>query len=83
MTTQPAPTTNAPPQGERVTCSIPGPRNDYGHPKLLATITPDGIWVWCKPCGRAHLISKSRCIVAWEKGESVQCVDESKQLDRP
>lgn len=70
MTIQQAPRTS---QGERVTCSIPGPRNDFGKPKLLATITPDGISVWCKVCKTAHFISRQQCIAAWERGESVQC----------
>lgn len=75
MTTQPAPTPNAPPQGERVTCSIPGPKNDRGRPKLYAYLNDDGVHVWCRYCSAVHLISRERCIAAWEKGESVQCQD--------
>lgn len=59
---------------ERVTCSEPGPRNDHGKPKLLATIEESGIWVWCKYCRDRHLIPREQCIVAWERGESIiQC----------
>lgn len=60
-------------KNERVTCSIPGPRNDYGHAKLLATLTQDGIWVWCKHCRDIHFVSRERCIAAWERGESMKC----------
>lgn len=75
MTTQPAPTQNAP-QGERVTCSIPGPKNDRGRAKLIATLTPEGIYIWCNYCSAKHFLSSERCIAAWEKGESVQCQNE-------
>lgn len=70
MAIQPASTT---PPGERITCSIQGPRNDYGHPKLLATIDEAGIWVWCKYCRDKHFLSKERVMGAWSRGESVQC----------
>lgn len=60
---------------ERVTCSIPGPRNDRGRPKLVATLVPDGLNVWCGHCKTVHLISRERCIEFWSRGESVQCHD--------
>lgn len=56
---------------QRVTCSEPGPRNDLGKPKLLATITQDGLHVWCRYCRVAHLIPREQCIQAWSHGESV------------
>ena len=56
---------------QRVTCDVQGPRNDQGRPKLLATITQEGLQVWCKYCRRAHLISREQCMQAWERGESV------------
>lgn len=56
---------------QRVTCSEPGPRNDHGKPKLLATITPDGLQMWCKYCRQAHFISREQCEAAWSRGESV------------
>ncbi len=59
---------------QRVTCSVIGPRNDYGREKLVATITVDGLHVWCRHCRAAHLIERAVCIAAWERGESViQC----------
>lgn len=74
MIEQSAPTTT-----DRITCSIQGPLNERGHPKLLADLTPEGISVWCRRCKKSHVISKERCIAAWERGESVQCVpDEGK-----
>jgi hypothetical protein len=66
MTTHDAPT-------ERVTCSIPGPRNDRGRPKLVATLVPDGLKVWCGHCKAIHLIPREKCIEFWSRGESVQC----------
>ena len=60
----------------RVTCNVIGPRNPYEREKLVATIVPTGIHVWCKACNAAHLISRETCMAAWEKGESVQCHDE-------
>lgn len=59
---------------QRVTCDIQGPRNDFGKPRLVATIVPDGLQVWCKYCRAPHLISREQCINAWERGEAVlQC----------
>lgn len=49
-----------------------------GKPKLLAEITPDAISVWCRICKRAHLIQRETVMRAWEKGESVQCVEEER-----
>lgn len=64
---------------ERITCAVPGPRNDYGNPKLIATIDAAGLWVWCRYCREPHLISRERCMAAWERGESVQCVASGEQ----
>ncbi len=66
MTTSHAPT-------ERVTCSRPGPRNDRGRPKLLATLDPEGIWVYCGHCKTSHHLSREQCLAFWSRGESVQC----------
>lgn len=67
--------TTTPTTSERVTCSVPGPRNDRGRPKLLATLDPAGIWVFCGHCKCNHHLSKEQCIAFWERGESVQCRD--------
>lgn len=56
---------------QRVTCDVPGPRNDHGKPKLVATITQDGLNVWCRYCRKAHLVSRAQCEEAWSRGESV------------
>lgn len=57
----------------QLTCDTVGTRNTFGRPKLLATIDASGIYVWCKYCREPHLISRERCMAAWERGESVQC----------
>ena len=56
---------------QRVTCNIPGRRNDLGKPKLVATIDETGIQVWCRYCKKPHLVSRAQCEAAWERGESV------------
>jgi len=59
----------------RVTCSAPGPRNDLGKPKLVATITDTGLNVWCRYCRAPHLISREQCVKAWSHGESaITCI---------
>lgn len=60
---------------ERITCSIPGPRNDRGRPRLLATLDPGGIWIFCGSCRQKHYLEREKCIAFWERGESVQCAD--------
>lgn len=59
-------------QTERITCDVPGPLNEHGAAKLLATIVPTGILVWCRHCKQAHLLERNRVMEAWERGESVQ-----------
>lgn len=60
---------------QRVTCDVQGTRNDFGKPKLLATITQDGILTWCKYCRTPHLIPREQCMQAWERGESaITCI---------
>lgn len=78
MIEQTAPTAPTTSSEKIITCSVPGPRNNFGKRKLLAKITPDGIKVWCKTCEKAHLLSRAEVIAAWEKGESVQCVEEER-----
>lgn len=56
-----------------VRCDQPGPRNSLGKRKLVATITHDGISVYCKTCQTSHVLKKADVIAAWERGESVQC----------
>lgn len=56
-----------------ITCNIPGPRNNYGKNKLVAKITEDGLYVWCKTCQDKHFLRRDVVIAAWERGESVQC----------
>lgn len=58
---------------ERITCSQPGPRNARGQPKPLATIEPNGIWVYCGHCNTPHFLERAVVMAAWERGESVQC----------
>jgi hypothetical protein len=58
---------------QRVTCSQPGPRNARGQPKPLATIEPDGIWVYCGHCKEPHFLARSVVMAAWGRGGSVQC----------
>ena len=64
-------TQSAIPGETRITCSEPGPRNDFGKPKLVAKIVPDAILVWCRYCRVVHRISREQCEAAWSKGESV------------
>lgn len=52
-------------QKMRITCEENG--------KLIATIVPNGVSVWCMYHKRAELIPREKCIAAWEKGQSVQC----------
>ncbi len=61
------------PQQERITCSIAGPRNPFERDKLVATLVPEGIRVYCRACQDSHLIARETCIAAWEQGKSVQC----------
>jgi hypothetical protein len=51
----------------RINCDV------IGRPKLLATITQDGIDVYCKICKRSHLIPRHVVMASWERGASVQC----------
>jgi hypothetical protein len=71
MTTHNAPTGQSPPADqERITCAAP--INDM-RPKLMATLVPTGISVWCKYHKTAHIIPKEKCMAFWSRGESVQC----------
>lgn len=65
---------------ERVTCAIPGPRNDQGKPKLIATIDSFGVWAWCRHCKTTHLISREQCIALWSKGDALVMCEESIQV---
>jgi hypothetical protein len=49
----------------RVTC-------EENH-KLIATVVPSGLLVWCMYHKRAELIKREVCMEAWTKGQSVQC----------
>lgn len=71
--------TTAPTTERIITCSQPGPRNNFGKRKLLARINERGIEVWCKTCGCSHFLSRAEVMLAWEKGESVQCVASDEQ----
>lgn len=53
----------------RVTC-------EENH-KLIATVVPEGLLVWCLYHKRAELIKREVCIAAWSKGKSVQCKGDS------
>lgn len=64
MTTTPETTT-------RITCDIPHMLNDQGrHPKTLVEIEPDGIWVYCRTCKKAHFLERAIVVAAWENGVS-------------
>lgn len=84
MTTQQAPTTG---QGERITCSIPGPRNDFGKPKLLATITQEGVLCWCKHCRMPHLVARERIERVWNDFKSHaffdECIEDESTRGKP
>jgi hypothetical protein len=54
----------------RLTCTIVTPQNEQGRAKLYATITAEGVQVWCKHCRSIHVVPKEACIAAWEQGKS-------------
>lgn len=51
------------PTERRITCEV------IGRPKLLATITPEGIWSWCRICHCAHIIPRAVVMAVWSEGE--------------
>lgn len=53
---------------QRITCSIVGPRNDYGKAKLVATVVTTGVEVWCRYCRAPHLITREQCEEVWLAG---------------
>jgi hypothetical protein len=59
------------PQQKRVLCEQ--------NSKLIATVTEIGITVWCLYHKRPELITKEQCMAVWEKGESIQCVEECRE----
>lgn len=67
-----------------ITCSQPGPRNNFGRPKLvMKTEIRDGqpgLWAYCKTCQEPHWYSRKQVIAMWERGESVQCKPEGNGL---
>jgi hypothetical protein len=66
MTTQPQAVTT-----QRFTCTIVTQQNEQGRPKLYATITAEGVQVWCKHCRSIHVVPKEQCLAAWAQGKSV------------
>lgn len=64
-------TITTPTERRRITCDV------VGRPKLLATVTNEGISVWCKICHAVHLIPRAIVMAAWERGESIQCEKQS------
>lgn len=65
MINTPAPT--------KLTCNKPGPRNPHGADRLVSTIPPDGLWVFCQWCKEPHFYTREVVMAAWTHGESVQC----------
>lgn len=68
-----------------ITCSVPGPRNNFGRPKLvLKTEARDnqlGIWAYCKTCQQPHWYSKKQIIEMWDRDGVVQCgQDEEREV---
>lgn len=58
---------------ERVTCSRVGPRNDRGRPRLLATITKEGILCWCGHCKCPHLVAREKIERIWDNFKAGCC----------
>lgn len=51
----------------RITCDIPARMNDWGrHPKMICNVTPQGIWVHCRCCRKAHFVERERVLEIWE-----------------
>ena len=73
-------TSSAPTAAERVTCSVIGPQNAYGKPRLIATISEQGIFCWCGHCKRPHLVTREKIEQAWNDfkasyQEYAECVE--------
>jgi hypothetical protein len=68
----------AAPTEQIITCNTPGPRNNFGRPKLVLKSEnrneQDGLWAYCKTCQEPHWYSRKQVVAMWERGESVQCV---------
>lgn len=50
---------------KRIYCKAPGIRNHNGTPKPVATITDDGLWVFCRWSREMEFVSKEECLAAW------------------
>lgn len=53
-------------QIERITCATPGIRNHNGTPKPVATLTPEGIWVFCRWSREMEFVTSERCQQFWQ-----------------
>ena len=67
------------PQQHRVTCSVANSPNPKGKSKLYATITQDGITVWCKLCKRPHLVPREQMLSIWFTEEEMQQLKSTQQ----